>query len=36
MPECAYKNRIVNMPRVLNMTKFWKEKVLNMAGFSIF
>ena len=35
MPECAYINRILNMPRVLNMPKSERGKVLNMAELSI-
>ena len=36
MPECAYINRILNMPQILNMPKFWLwqcceyGRVLNM------
>ena len=46
MPEyawiCAYISRILNMPRVLNMAKYWiwqsseYVKLLNMTGFSIY
>ena len=32
MLECAYVNRILNMPQVLNSEY---GKVLNMAGFSV-
>ena len=38
MPECTYTNRILNIPQVLNMPKFWiwesseYDRVLNMRG----